>query len=225
MGEIEPSEDPMTTVIKASVDSFFKTIAGPLAELSAWGAELIRRQRFRTAVKTLEMAERMIAERGLSGKVIPSKTLAPLLEYASLEDEDDQEMQTRWAALLANAATADAPNEVPPAFPRILAEITSAEARLLEMLYEERGQEMSLDTFRIHAGRDWRDPSTRIPSEARLDNLQRLQLITVNFKDETVERLREQLEQFPGATWENVGLTAMGTAFVQACSPPGASDE
>jgi hypothetical protein len=40
----------------------------------------------------------------------------PLLEFAGLEVEDDEDMVERWANLLANAAT-ESPTQVPPSYP------------------------------------------------------------------------------------------------------------
>ena len=55
----------------------------------------------------------------------------------SLEDDDD--MQARWAALLANAANPDQEVTVHPTFPGILKELGSAEARLLDAVVNAFG--------------------------------------------------------------------------------------
>src|SRR5438309_6061589 len=63
-------------------------------------------------------------------KTIPGRVLFPLAELAA--NEDDESMQARWAALLARGSTD--PDSIPPAFPRLLSEVSPSEARLLDYL-------------------------------------------------------------------------------------------
>jgi hypothetical protein len=71
---------------------------------------------------------------------VPLKTLLPLLEYASLEQEDD--LQEKWAALLANAS-ASGPILVLPGFSDILKQLSPQEARLLDGIYDRVCFELS----------------------------------------------------------------------------------
>jgi hypothetical protein len=88
----------------------------------------------------------MLEEAGLRPHEVSLKALAPLLEGCSLESDPDestdprdaQRMYERWAALLANAAAGDEGAEVLPSFPRLLAELVTTEARMLEMLAETK---------------------------------------------------------------------------------------
>jgi hypothetical protein len=59
------------------------------------------------------------------------KILVPVLQYASLDNDD--ELVSKWAGLLASAAAGE---QVHPSYPRILAELTPGEARLLNLTDE-----------------------------------------------------------------------------------------
>lgn len=61
-------------------------------------------------------------------KPIAPRLFFPVLEAASIEDND--EMQTRWAALLANEATSV--GSVHPSFLEILRQLALEDARLLD---------------------------------------------------------------------------------------------
>jgi hypothetical protein len=63
--------------------------------------------------------------------------LVPLLEGGSLEE--DESMAERWAALLANATDPDAP-DVPPAFPDVLRQLSTDDARLLDHMVSAPAQ-------------------------------------------------------------------------------------
>lgn len=93
---------------------------GPLVESGEWVADIVRRQRMKTQIKTMRLADGMLEAAGLAARVVPAKTLIPLLELASLEEDSDVEMQGRWAALLANAAAGDNTPPVMPSFAHIL---------------------------------------------------------------------------------------------------------
>ena len=87
-------------------------------------------------LKLAKKATAFLREMGANPRAVPLKTLVPLVELSSLEEEWDDEMVDRWAALLANASLD--PKRVPPSFPRILSELSSNEARILQALYEWR---------------------------------------------------------------------------------------
>ena len=66
---------------------------------------------------------------------MPARTGLAILQRASREEDDS--MQTRWAALLANAARSDKKADLPPSFPEILAALSPGEARLLDAVYDK----------------------------------------------------------------------------------------
>jgi hypothetical protein len=86
----------------------------------------------------------------------------PILQHASVED--DHEMQSRWAALLANNSAT--PDKVLPGFPRILSELSPLDVRILDWLYNDtqprppvgENIEAALNNFRF------RDLTFHLPS-------------------------------------------------------------
>jgi hypothetical protein len=71
---------------------------------------------------------------GVAPKRVPLKVLAPIFDGASLEEDED--MHERWKWLLLNASDPNAKTRVPPSFPEILKQLSPAEAKLLDALYD-----------------------------------------------------------------------------------------
>jgi len=223
-----------TDLIKAAAEGgaegIIRTLFSPFVETGEWSADLVRRRRVRTQIKTARMTKQMLEKSGLAASFVPSKTLVPLLEMAGLEDEDDEEMTARWAALLANAATeADGAPKVMPSFAQMLGELTAVEARMLDDLYNSAVNELHLDRFlevaglRRHAtsGQDWwREWEKYMPY---VENLERLNLIEVERRNKRLDEVEKQIGGRRGVNSEKVHLTSLGRAFVAACTPPSAA--
>jgi hypothetical protein len=67
---------------------------------------------------------------------VPLRLLAPILENAALED--DATLSDKWAALLANAAAGEKGAEVSPRFAHILSLLTPEEARLFDIVADDK---------------------------------------------------------------------------------------
>jgi hypothetical protein len=112
-----------------------KRMLGPAAdEVAQIWADQVRVYRYGRQLKLLEKAEMMAQEAGLTPQAVPPKILFPLLEGASFED--DENLHTMWAALLANAASPDNFNKVRPGFVDALRNMASDEALLLKWISE-----------------------------------------------------------------------------------------
>jgi Abortive infection alpha len=83
------------------------------------------------ALRIGEKTRKLLERHGLTPQRVPHRTAVPLLEAASLED--DEGLQDRWAALLANAAAQTM--EVPPSFATVLRDLDPAAARVLDAVY------------------------------------------------------------------------------------------
>ena len=95
------------------VADLVKRIAGPLAEeIGESLALVVRPYRIRLAARMLQKTQRMLREIGVTPRAVPPRLFLPIMENASVQD--DENLHTRWAALLANAATS--PNLVHPSF-------------------------------------------------------------------------------------------------------------
>src|SRR5271170_1869463 len=95
--------------------SIVKRMLGPAAdEVAEIWRDQVRVYRYGRQIKLLEKAERMAQEAGFTPQAVPPKILFPLLEGASFEDNED--LHTMWAALLANAASPHDAGKIRPGF-------------------------------------------------------------------------------------------------------------
>jgi len=89
--------------------------------------------RMKLGLSMMQKASKMLSEAGIDPKPVAPKLFLPILEHASLEDDDY--LQERWAALLANGVS---PEDcvVSPSFPDILNQMSPREARLLDAIVD-----------------------------------------------------------------------------------------
>jgi hypothetical protein len=124
-----------TDIIKKESESFISAVLGETAKaLGGWIADSINGRRHRNLIHITVDAKRRLADAGLSPKEVPLKIINPMLEAASLEEEAS--LQNMWANLLANAADPRQLRSVTVAFPAILKELRSTDARFLDGLYD-----------------------------------------------------------------------------------------
>ncbi len=124
-----------TSLAAEGVRGFLQKLLGPaLEEAGLILQDDVRRYRLQNQIKILTKARSMLEKAGISPTAVPLKTLLPLLENASLEQEDD--LQTKWAALLANASSPAGSLLVLPGFSEILKQLSPQEARLLDGMYD-----------------------------------------------------------------------------------------
>src|SRR5580698_7329869 len=115
--------------------SIVKKMLGPAAdELAEMWRDQVRLYRYGRQVKCIEKAEKMAKEAGFTPKAVPIKLLFPLLEGASLEE--DETLHDMWAALLANASSPEHSANVRPGFIAILKQMAPDEAALLKTVEE-----------------------------------------------------------------------------------------
>ena len=130
-------------LVKAAIEPLVKPIAdlvdklaGPMAtEIGSTLGDTARVYRFKRAVKLFEEVKKIAEEAGFEPQAVRPKLLLPVLDHASIEDDDD--MGTRWAALLANAANPDADVEVEASFPEILNQLSPDQAKLLDRIFND----------------------------------------------------------------------------------------
>src|SRR3954466_10827259 len=88
--------------VAPEVGRFMGTIAGsPSFEIGELIAGHFRYRRFKQGIKQMQKAQQLLADAGLEPAQIPMRTLVPLIEGGSAED--DGPMSERWATLLSNA--------------------------------------------------------------------------------------------------------------------------
>ncbi len=123
---VEKLMDPITDLVKR--------VAGPAAdEVGLTLQDSIKVWRAARQYKLFEKMNDTISKAGFVPNPIALKLLLPALDYASVEDNED--LHTIWANLLANAADPRQTSPVSPAFPLILKELSWRDARFLHVLF------------------------------------------------------------------------------------------
>ena len=137
MGPIETALIVGGTAVAVPVaKKLLEKILGP-------SADLLGEKLKDNLVSVIAKAETMSEEASLELQRMPTRTGVAILQFAIRED--DEAMQTRWAALLANAARSDAETEVPPSFPGILSALSPSEAKLLDAIYDRACEQATVN--------------------------------------------------------------------------------
>jgi hypothetical protein len=142
----------------------------------------------------------------------PGRILGLVADAARFEDED--EMQTRYAALLANATMTHGPVKVLPSFVDILKHLVPAHVSVLDTMHLAyvRAPEHRLaarDELMRRSGLNEHDFALIAQD---LDRLKLLETVSgrLGDKDDPIERWK----------YDEVYLSDLGLAFIRACTPP-----
>lgn len=110
-------------------------IEGPLEQGMGIVEDRLRFMRWERKLRLMARANQLMQEHGIQGpsRPLPLKLVVPLLEGASMEDDDY--LQDLWARLLVNAADAESGVDLQRAYISILEGITPLEAKILESVY------------------------------------------------------------------------------------------
>jgi len=88
-------------------------------------------RQFRLLTRTAEK----LREMGVTPQQVPLKLLFPIVDNASIEESD--ELQDRWANLLARAANPKEASKISIAFPGMLRELSPRHVKFLDALYDD----------------------------------------------------------------------------------------
>lgn len=186
----------------AEARGFLSKLAGPAAEEAGLLLQdKVKLWRFQNQLKILHRAQQMLRDSGLQPSAVPFRTLAPMLEGASLEDEPV--LSEKWASLLANAAAQTFSHARHPAFPRILSEMTPGEAFFLDRL-SQAGGTAEWDSFREAIAQHF--AISREQVNGYYGNLLRLGVCQITPAKEVKKN--------------SVKIGTFGLLFMKACSPP-----
>lgn len=111
-------------------------VSGPLEQGMGIFEDRLKYIRWERQARYMQRAEEFLAHAGLQAptRPVPLKLVIPLMQGASLEEDD--ELQDRWAALLVNAANASFQGEIRRSYAAILEQLTPLDARVLDVLYD-----------------------------------------------------------------------------------------
>ncbi|MBK1855749.1 DUF4393 domain-containing protein [Verrucomicrobiaceae bacterium 5K15] len=177
-----------------------------------------------------------VSRRGIQGniRIVSPKLAIPIIEYATLEEND--QLQSIWAELLATAMDPNHLGEIRSAFIDIIRQLEVIDANILSESYSEysnisrervHGQapsaswvsptEYEIDLTTLHSHGNTRS----LEFEASIDNLMRLRCITPyssNSPHYTVIAGELGTRDYPDPSrYESVCLTSLGVAFIQSC--------
>lgn len=113
---------------------FAKYIEGPLEQVSGLLTDRLKHARWERQVRLQVRANEFLLSLGVDypDRRIPLNVAVPLLEAATLEEDD--ELQDIWAKLLANAATSKSEVDARRMYVTILQDMGPLEVHLLEMI-------------------------------------------------------------------------------------------
>jgi len=105
--------DVKTEIPKESSGRFLDALTDairPFTEKRGLKADQIRLQREEVLIEIAQKAQQRLAFEGVSPKAIPNRVLIPLLEKASLNSLDDEDLVEAWSDILASASNGEGAN-------------------------------------------------------------------------------------------------------------------
>jgi Abortive infection alpha len=226
-------------------------LAGPLAdEFGQILGDKVSEYRIRNWIKVAGRIQKMLTEAGIDPRSIAPKLFLPALQASSLEENET--LQEKWAALLANASDPNKSASIESSFVEVLKQLNAEQALFLDRIFVRvtmggklkphiTTAGMKLGNFNIalqlFAG-DMNPQSVftdeRLRERAVLvfDDLVRLGLMNrVLFDEETLRRVGSQAVNIRSQndlqrlfnTETVFYVTPFGVAFIQACTAPEAS--
>lgn len=191
-------------------------VSGPLEQGMGIFEDKLRYMRWERQVRLMQKANELLEDIGLEGptRAVPLKVAIPLLQAASIEDDDN--IQDKWVNLLVNAANANSGVEIRRAYVEILGQISALEAKILDVVYAlsfEATQHNGVLThylpdIAIEDSKDSKDDRQQEPTDdvkLAMSNLER------------VGCLRLGMTYGGGGSFTRVNPTLLGKAFVEAC--------
>lgn len=180
-----------------------KLVGSTLEETGLLLGDNVRLYRLKNQIKMLIKAQEICKENNISLKQISLKTLVPLLEYSSLEN--DESIQQKWANMLVNFIDAKEIYES-SIFPFILNQLSSNELLILNEIYKYPNSVNSFDFSYL-------DISF---SNLEKANLLRLGLIEVGF----ITSSKRQSEKTGARLFKGnlCDISELGIAFINCCS-------
>lgn len=115
--------------------AFISKLLGPsINEFSELFADKIKFIRLKNQIKIFNKTRELLEKNGLEPRELNLKTLVPLIEKSSVED--DEILQNKWANLIANISTTPE-NGLEPRLINTLSSLSSLEAKILDFIHEE----------------------------------------------------------------------------------------
>lgn len=128
-----------SALVEKGIDAatgFLDKLIGPsVAEVGLLIKDHISSWRFNNEIRMLVKAKAVCEENGINPKHVSLKLVAPLLDYAGMEE--DETLKDKWAILLSNLVDSEQ-NIENHVFPYILSQLSLNEFSILENIYDDR---------------------------------------------------------------------------------------
>jgi len=182
----------------------------------------INSAKMRLAQQALTKAQEILREAGIQAGPVPMKIVVPLLQYASLEE--DEYLRGKWAAMLANAA--EPGGKVRASLAEVLRQLTPQAVLFLDALFTLTEERMA--SALSNPAQDQRgDPAKNLGMQHELLELFRKTVQTANADEvgsefsTVVDTLRRNnIIDGPVLGRSQVSFTAFGLEFIRSCRPP-----
>ena len=193
-----------------------RTVLGPAAEeAGAMFQEHVRSYRIQRQIRLWAQTQKALEALGVKPRQVPLRLLAPIIENASVEDDDD--LQDIWANLLANAAGSEGVAEVHPSFPGILKDFTPQDAKFLDSLYGS--------ALQMGKGEHRKSPANEVVFDlgvaravyARIGDKKNAKLSMDLFERHGLIRTKYGLTKYSNEIGSAYSFTSFGIAFIEAC--------
>lgn len=225
--ELELAKEGIKESVKqtlAPVQDIVRQVSGPVAtEVGLILGDYFRVWRLKNAVRLLDDVKQVASDANLRLKPVAPRLLFPILDAATLDDDED--LHKRWVALLTNAAQTDFDSEILPCFPDILKQLTSVEAQFLDKAYDDATADAEKrstpQTAALYGLLEPNRISGHVLSNVHplvVENLERLMLVSRN----SGVKLSTDDQRYVSvtATSNRLYVTSLGKAFVRACRLP-----
>jgi hypothetical protein len=224
--------DPVTTIVSAGTlgvlakqaQDFIAAVSGHPGESIGTMLGNFTNRRLENLRTVTAKSHLILLNIGVEPREVPFHILQPALEAASLQEDPD--IQSVWANLLANAADPRKTSKVEPIFLSILKELSFREVRFIDtvfkelegagimhinlspliVIYERAGlatNSLKTGTHQIATAYEWLERSDREEFMLMMEILELHRIIK-------------------GATTSGYEITPLGVAFMRACRKPNA---
>ena len=152
-------------------------------------------------IKMLAKAQEICNQNNIPLKQLSVKTLVPLLEYSSLEDNET--LQEKWSNLLVNLIDKKE-NYESSIFPFILNQLSSNELLIIEKIYNYKNENSHIiDYYSI---------------DSSFTNIERINLIRLGLIEMGITSKTNKNKATLVLSGKQFGLSDLGKMFIESCT-------
>ena len=197
-----------------------KVFNEPAKETSGMLGDSMKFYRWKRQIRIVDKVNKILEDRGTEKTIpIPPKFAIPILQNASLEDEDN--LQDIWIRLISNSMDPDFEGELRFAFIEIIKSLNSLDASILDFFYKTLKANSKIDWDQITNYSLTKEQICKAMSLELKDyyvsihNLFRVQCFAPAILKGGVKMGNESLTVYKGA--DAITLTPLGKNFIEMC--------